>query len=467
MSTAALHDDAPVDPDDELLVAYLDGELDREQRTSVENRLVEEIPLRTRLQQLQTGWDLLSELPDPAPSQKLVESTLELAVTDVLQDNPNANSFWRRFRIPLSALALSLLGVMGVLGITAAGRNREYRRQLQDLAIAEHFDAYNQGGDIALMRQLASETSWAKMVEASREVGELNLDSIAEVSAMPLDERSERVTHLSLEKRAQLYSRWERFLRLDETNRDRLRATADAVARQPDAELLLQTMQTYAVWREKLSTDLRDQITSSDNRLRREAIRSAIAQTQRSNSRQSSAILDDETTDVIYLALRQTARQRLSDRDPPTVRLRELLKSRRSSDPDLGVIWGIVRASELGRWSTQRRQGFRSPPRDSERPSPLGREELELIRFVLPDQAIDILSLVSGDQPDREAEALQAWAVEALRRHSPGREADETSLLDRYGELSATQREVIDLLPPSEILQRLEQPDRPRRLGPP
>ena len=61
MSTSQLSDDTPLDPDDELLVTYLDGELDRKGQTELENRLLEDQDLRSRLQQLQTGWDLLDD----------------------------------------------------------------------------------------------------------------------------------------------------------------------------------------------------------------------------------------------------------------------------------------------------------------------------------------------------------------------------------------------------------------------
>ena len=46
MSTVTLPDNTPLGPDDELLVAYLDGELDRKGQAELENRLLDEEPLR-------------------------------------------------------------------------------------------------------------------------------------------------------------------------------------------------------------------------------------------------------------------------------------------------------------------------------------------------------------------------------------------------------------------------------------
>ena len=88
MSASTISDNAPLDPDDELLVAYLDGELQRQEQSDLETRLLTNEKLRSRLQQLQMGWDLLEDLPDSSPSMKLVESTLELVVADVLKDQP-------------------------------------------------------------------------------------------------------------------------------------------------------------------------------------------------------------------------------------------------------------------------------------------------------------------------------------------------------------------------------------------
>ena len=49
--------DLPTEPDDEQLVAYLDGELTGNQREQLEQRLLDDDTLRMRLQQLQSGWD--------------------------------------------------------------------------------------------------------------------------------------------------------------------------------------------------------------------------------------------------------------------------------------------------------------------------------------------------------------------------------------------------------------------------
>ena len=106
MSVSTISDNAPLDPDDELLVAYLDGELGRQEQSDLEERLLDNEKLRLRLQQLQTGWDLLEDLPGSSPSMKLVESTLELVVADILKEQPANETKSGRWAIPAGLLIL-------------------------------------------------------------------------------------------------------------------------------------------------------------------------------------------------------------------------------------------------------------------------------------------------------------------------------------------------------------------------
>jgi len=169
MSISTLHDESPIDPDDELLVSYLDGELSREEESALENRLVENETLRDRLQTLQSGWDLLDDLPDSAPSLKLVESTLELVVADLEKSNNSKTWTLRSIRWPAMMLIASLIGIGGAYIFSGSLKDYQYQRELDDLAIAENLDAYLRGRDIELMRLLAASPNWTSMISAGRE----------------------------------------------------------------------------------------------------------------------------------------------------------------------------------------------------------------------------------------------------------------------------------------------------------
>jgi hypothetical protein len=444
MTSAELTDDLPVDPDDELLVAYLDGELERAERQQLEQRLLDEAPLRTRMQQLQRGWDLLSEMDAPLPHHKLVESTLELAVADILR--PTMAQRGRRLyrsRWPLGILAACVLAAATIYGVSALVEAAKFRRQLKDLAIAEHLDAYLHGADLTLMRQLAADQAWVQTIEAVQQVnGESNAASSADtsLSAIPISARQTIIANLPLEKRAELMSRWERFKRLNEDLRSAVRVTADTVARQDDQAELLRTMRAYSIWRETIQPpELRDQITASDPTVRQRAIAQAIEQTQRQIAERSSYMLDEETVERIYVLLRSFVRQRVRSGDERTKRAFAAL----GANPEIKDAVGkaleltVLRADSLGEY----------------RPEPLTEPELKWIRFLLTTKDLEKLEEIAGGFQPMETMTLRIWAAEAVRRRY--RSPRNATTLQRYQSLDPTEREVLDLLPPQRILEEL------------
>ena len=296
------------------------------------------------------------------------------------------------------------------------------------MAIVENLDAYNYGSDLTLMRQLQADPEWAQMVAASREIGDIEIEMITNVAATPVAERERLIEKLPLEKRQELNSSFESFMRFDEEDRQRIRRTAEAVSEQADSEFLLQSMQAYARWRENLSAELRDRIESDDPKQRRAAIKEAIDSEQKSISRRSRLKVSDDDIDWIYFALRDIVQQRLNDGDEATIRQLERVKqfAQGRIDPVLGVILAITRSEPVGRGSRGfprpggGRLGGGRPPGGGfsggpggERPETLRLDELELIRLSLSDRAIDILNSVAGGDPLNEAMTLRYWAEEA------------------------------------------------------
>ena len=218
MSASTISDNAPLDPDDELLVAYLDGELQRQEQTDLENRLLTNAKLRSRLQQLQTGWDLLEDLPDSSPSMKLVESTLELVVADILKDQPNVKTRAKRWQLPASLLFLCVAVGLVAYFTEDALRSTAYQKELEDLAIAGNLSAYNYGGDLKLMRELSADKDWAQMISASKEIGDIRVDNaVDQLTEAPAAEREVALRAMTLEQMDQLNSRWDQFNRLNQS----------------------------------------------------------------------------------------------------------------------------------------------------------------------------------------------------------------------------------------------------------
>ncbi len=478
MSMNLLTDDSPLEPDDELLVAYVDGELDNDSRTQLENRLLDDEELRRRLQDLQQGWDYLDDFPAMIPCEKLVESTLELVVSDIVKpktESSTSRMFVDRYRWPLATAGLCVLGALISAVTIYAVRSSDYQSQLKDLAIAENIDAYYYGHDLQLMRDLALNDSWTNMVAAMKEIGDLSppqpIVATAEVS-----QREELIQSLTLVDRSQLDSRWKRFTRLDEKDQQRIRQTAEKVQSQPNAEVLLETMQIYSAWRETLSSDLRDKIEADDLDERRDAIKQAIDKTQFAMSKRSSLNLSDDTIERIAFALHQILKQRLQDNDPGAIafvsRLKQFMDSERAELMAIGAMVFGDQGRPDGRGG---RFGFSRGPSDrgpsdrgtsgnslNDRPGPLTLAELSMIEIILSDADRDVLDSIAGDprNPMMEGVTLRYWAEETVRRKAWSRDEDATTLLQRYEELDSRDREMVDLLPAKQALDRLTPPHR-------
>jgi uncharacterized protein (DUF2267 family) len=234
-------------------------------------------------------------------------------------------------------------------------------------------------------------------------------------------------------------------------------------------------MQAYALWREKLPSQWIDKIESGDTPTQREAIAKAIELTEAATLRGSRDRLDEETVERIYFVLQEILRQRLKDGDQATQQhlesttsFLERFSGGRSIDPEPVAIMGIVADGD------PRGIGRRPPPpmggmrRRRERPAPLNDRELEDIRVVLPQRAVETLEVIS-ESPSLDESILRAnlalrnWAEEAVWRKMP-RLGSHLTMLERYNEMTSMEREQIDLLPPELMLQRLTVP---RWQGPP
>ena len=255
----------------------------------------------------------------------------------------------------------------------------------------------------------------------------------------------------------QLNNRWGRFNRLDEESRERIRQTAKAVSEQADAEYLLQTMQAYAIWHDRLPPELREQIESTDGKERRDAIKQAIERTQISITKRSSLKLDDDSIDWIYFALRQIIQDRVDNGDQATIDDLERGKARMEmsdEDAEFRTIASIVMSGAMRGFSGRRRPSF-GPPGGGTRPEPLQPEELATIGFALPDRALDILDIVAAGDPLKESTTLGVWAEETIRRKNPFRRDDSTTL-ERYNEMDDSFRDVLDLMPRKDIQNELK-----------
>ena len=124
-----------IHPDDELVVSYLDGELDSEQIGEFEKRLSAEPELCERLRQQQQAWDLLEQLPSRELDCSFTRSTIEMVVK---KEQNSQTSVRNRWRWPLSIAAACLLLVGGLaVGVFSV---RNYQLTILDIGHQQVFE---------------------------------------------------------------------------------------------------------------------------------------------------------------------------------------------------------------------------------------------------------------------------------------------------------------------------------------
>lgn len=152
-------DDKPQPLTDDDLVAYLDGELSAEACNEIERRLSEDAHLRRRLQAHQAAWELLDEVPRAEIPTSFTQTTVEMVAVTAAEDSRQAarHALQLRRLAWTAAAAAWVATALAAYGLTSFVVSRPNRELVQDLPIIEHLDAYENAGDIAFLKRLASE----------------------------------------------------------------------------------------------------------------------------------------------------------------------------------------------------------------------------------------------------------------------------------------------------------------------
>ncbi|MDZ7617966.1 MAG: hypothetical protein U1E05_13255, partial [Patescibacteria group bacterium] len=141
-------------PNDELLVAYLDGELDAAAARQIESRLADDSALRHRLRELESTWQLLGQLETDAAGHDFTRTTLELvAAADEAEKVVAAASSSRLWRVVVAVGMLLISGAAGFL-VVAAVRPDPNLQLLEDLAILENLEPFRAVDDLAFLEAI-------------------------------------------------------------------------------------------------------------------------------------------------------------------------------------------------------------------------------------------------------------------------------------------------------------------------
>jgi hypothetical protein len=469
-----LADDSPIDRIDEDLVAYLDGELEPQQRMELEARLGREPSLRARLRKLQAGWEMLGQLPEVLTNPKLLETTIRMAAiesTGSLQRFEQQRPAWWKTRSGMVSIASLVAFSIAVLGAKVWEEVR-FRRELRLLPIAMRLDGYLHASDLVWMRELAKLPQWRETTTIAQRLGEWDFRLPEKIEGEPSSGRAALLRDLPLEDQQAVIEAWQRFEQLAPPQREAVLNSASEVVSQPDREELLATMERYARWRETLPPDLRDQINAAATPQRLELVATALKTSVSQWTQQSSRLLSDQDVETIYKSLHQIAERRVKTMEElaPNVTesvtrvfatieprteaffLRQLFRT-----PDQNGSGGVPRFDFLAPALSQ------LAPLLNQIRGPLTEDELYVIESVLGEPITGTLAAVADIGTLRE-DLLRSWAEESMRRMSWNRSG--TTLNERYLLLDPARRDQLDLLPPSEIIQSLRAEDGRRRSFP-
>jgi hypothetical protein len=147
----------------EELVAYLDGEMEPEQRCVVEERLAHNPAYRRRLGELDQAWEILDYLPQIGVDDSFTRTTVEMiavAAEDELQQHRRPTAPRRIWKlVGIGGLAVTLLVAAGIGGFVAVNwfYPDENQRIVRDLPILENFELYQQIENVEFLEELSEE----------------------------------------------------------------------------------------------------------------------------------------------------------------------------------------------------------------------------------------------------------------------------------------------------------------------
>lgn len=139
----------------ELLVAYLDGELDADQTQDVERRLADDPELRRHLHELQKTWDVLDALPHTSTDHSFTKSTIELvareATREIRRDRGRRPEIWLRWALWTAG---GLAALWAGFQVTRSIQTAPTRQLARDLRVIENMDLYRTIDSLEFLQDL-------------------------------------------------------------------------------------------------------------------------------------------------------------------------------------------------------------------------------------------------------------------------------------------------------------------------
>jgi anti-sigma factor RsiW len=159
MSSDESEESADLDPIDEELIAYLDGEIDATGRLRVERRLAEDAAFRERLRRMQQAWEALDLLPRASAGEEFTSSTMtlvvaeqEVAATQAVQQLKSRQGRHWRWGVAATVAAVAL-----GFGLVYRTLTTEDQALVKDLPVIERVDQLHNTPSVEFLTQLQQE----------------------------------------------------------------------------------------------------------------------------------------------------------------------------------------------------------------------------------------------------------------------------------------------------------------------
>jgi hypothetical protein len=259
--------DRDSDAIDEELTAYLDGELPVQDSASLEQRLVGDESLRTRLAELRKAYDLLDELPETPHSKSFTQTTIEMVIADLKRSGPRvavdpqesvharSSVGWRQrwFTFPNALVPLAMSLVVGSLIGLAASAYRT-QRDLGVLDLASNLPGLHDVGELPILQELAKDQKLVGYLQ------EHYRDALVPPVPKSYSQRPTWVRGLNAVQIAKLDSARELLGKYPPDVRQRMEAIQTQIDMQPNAQELSHTARMVGIVFDSLPTSKRQML---------------------------------------------------------------------------------------------------------------------------------------------------------------------------------------------------------------
>ena len=160
-------DPGRAEPEMEVLVAYLDGELDAQGVRQMENRLAVEPDLRAKMTSLEQTWNLLNELETVSADKELVRSTMEVVTLTIEKELCEDEKQLEKRKWFDQLILLAFVIMFGVIGfqLTTLSGLRWKKQLVEDIPLILNINKYKEIGSFDFLQALSDKRVFDEPVE--------------------------------------------------------------------------------------------------------------------------------------------------------------------------------------------------------------------------------------------------------------------------------------------------------------